>query len=266
MVLVAFGESLFLFNPSTRYFVKVLTLDRLEHNRYDTVVGLCYDMHANDYKAVVRFALKPPACACLFVVATCLKRKQWTRISFPSTQVCAVRDGPVVNGLLHWTICRNIVRFDPRTNKFDVFPSPKSKFGNVNVIVGLGVLGGCLCMARADTEDQGRIEILTMKEYGVVESWTSMFVLSNLRLNPYHQSLTPLLITKDGEVLLILTSLLRHSMKLFVYNPRTKLQRTISGIPFAEGVSFMESLVLPAGYGWDPIQHGKLGQIVEFRS
>ncbi|KAM7489193.1 hypothetical protein LguiB_026677 [Lonicera macranthoides] len=278
LVLVAFGKSLFLFNPSTRYFVKVLTLDRLEHNHYDTIVGLCYDMHANDYKAVVRFALKLPTNACLFVVATCLKTKQWTRISFPFNQVYAVRDGPEVNGLLHWTVSgsthdefpfghRNIVRFDPCTNKFDVFPSPKPKFGNVNVIVGLGILGGRLCMARADNEDLGGVEILTMQEYGVVGSWTSMLVLSNLRLNPYHESLTPLLITKDGEVLLILTSLLSHWKKLFAYNPRTEFQRSIiSGFPFVEGVSFVESLVSPAGYGWDPIQHSKLGRIVESRS
>ena len=128
----------------------------LGRDRHDTVVGLCYDTHANDYKAVVRFVRKPPINVSRFVVATSLKTKQWTRIIFPFIQLGSTRDGTVVNGLLHWTVCgsthdefplgRKIITFDPRTNKFDVFPSPKSKFGNVDVIVGLGVLGRRLCI------------------------------------------------------------------------------------------------------------------------
>lgn len=52
LVLIGFAESLFLLNSSTRYCVEVLTLDSLEDYRY-TVMGLCYDVCANDYKATV---------------------------------------------------------------------------------------------------------------------------------------------------------------------------------------------------------------------
>lgn len=124
LVLICFDESLFLFNPSTSYFVKVLTLDHMQDNCYSVRFGLCYDEHINDYKAVVMLAGES-RYACRFVLAASLKTKEWTRVSFPS-DFRGAREGPVVNGLMHWTVhestddkfaaARKIIRFDPQTN------------------------------------------------------------------------------------------------------------------------------------------------------
>lgn len=160
------------------------------------------------------------------------------------------------------------------TNKFHDFPSPRSKFGDLNAIVGLGVLGGCLCMARADNRTyfkiDGDVVILTMNEYGVVDSWTRMFVSSNSRVDPSHGNLTPFLITKDGEVLLLLMmSELLNWRKVLAYNPKTKSRRCIfESSLYGTSLyltSFVESLVTPAGYGWDPTRHSKLGGQINWK-
>ena len=275
LVLISFGVSVFLFNPSTRYSIKVLTLDRLQDF---AVMGLCYDAYANDYKAVVCMDDESPELGSAFVLVASLKSKQWIGVGFPF-DACTVMEGPVVDGQMHWTVLestdddastdKKIIRFDPRTNKFHDFPSPLSKFGGVNAIVGLGDPDGRLWMARGDNRynfqaQEGDVEILVMKEYGVVESWTTVFVLSNLGVNPYYGNLIPFLITKHRELLLML---LRYDIispgKVLAYNPRTKSYRTILEIPLPDyvfhGTSLVESLVSPADYRWDPIRHSKLG-------
>lgn len=65
-----------------------------------------------------------------------------------------------MNGLMYWNVhdptdgksivVRKIVRFHPRENTFHDFPSPQSKFGHGNEIVGLQVLDRRLCMVHAD--------------------------------------------------------------------------------------------------------------------
>lgn len=78
---------------------------------------------------------------------------------------------------------KKIVRFDAGKNLFEELPSPKLKSWDENGILGLGVLNGCICVAYCrDGYGMDNVEVLTMKEYGVVESWTSMFIVKNTSL------------------------------------------------------------------------------------
>ncbi|KAG5554845.1 hypothetical protein RHGRI_012415 [Rhododendron griersonianum] len=121
-----------------------------------TDCGLCYDSSTDEYKAVVAYegcydsgdGNKREA-----IIAS-LKSKRWTGYRFPYK----LKSGPVVNDRLHWVVNREedgtrfpvqqIVCFDLLVDKFVEFSTPPSYDGDRNVILGLGVLDGCLCVAR----------------------------------------------------------------------------------------------------------------------
>ncbi|KAG5520410.1 hypothetical protein RHGRI_033106 [Rhododendron griersonianum] len=151
-----------------------------------------------------------------------------------------------------------------------------------SVLIGLGVLEGCLCMTRSvyergdevehdnNWEDERGfyyrhkfnptfIEVLVMKEHGVGESWTSSFIISNdvgvelCSLFPTYGSLVPLCLTKNGEILFLV-----DGDEFLVYNPDKMSQRDIhirfktSDYSFhfgSYGASYVESLASPAAYG-----------------
>lgn len=126
-----------------------------------------------------------------------------------------------MNGNPHWVANQKksdrnihgelIVYFDAKTNELIELPVPKPRNTEEKWIsVGLGVIDGCLCMIRSNN-DQG--EVLVMKEYGVAESWTSIF-----RFPPRLQltkGLEPILFTKNGDVLFVQGS--RHA---WAFNPK----------------------------------------------
>ncbi|KAM7488526.1 hypothetical protein LguiB_026010 [Lonicera macranthoides] len=273
LLLVRFDYSLFLFNPSTHYFVKVLTLNCLHDKDYRITMGLCYDESIDDYKAVIiRLPRYMPDYNDKLVIVASLKSKRWDEVRFPFN-VRFVMLGPVVNKRLHWAVHdlnyndyfpdkKKIIHFNPSSNKFGVLPSPKPKFLNKNKIIGLGILEGSLCMARGDNKNVFRpdVEILTMKEYGVAESWTTMFVLSNIPVNRYDRGLIPLLLTKDGEVLLLL-----KSDTILAYNLAKKSSRILRRWSLWDAVSLVESIVSPVGYYWDRMEHEDLGKEIKWQ-
>ncbi|KAM7485461.1 hypothetical protein LguiA_001470 [Lonicera macranthoides] len=159
---------------------------------------------------------------------------------------------------MHWTahdkghFCadRKIIWFDASKNIFKEFPSPKPKNRDRNAIVGLGVLDGCACIARTDNNHndfEGDVEVLTMKEYGVVESWTIMFVVSNVGVNRYWGGFTPLLLTKNGDVFVKL-----NDNEMVVYNigggSLHQIARLLMEDYLVGAVSFEKSLVSPTEY------------------
>ncbi|KAM7489191.1 hypothetical protein LguiB_026675 [Lonicera macranthoides] len=80
-----------------------LTLDRVQDYCYSVRIGHCYNAHANDYKDVVMLASE--MCYLYnFVLASRLKTKEWTQISFPFDFRGAM-EGSLRNGLMHWIVC-----------------------------------------------------------------------------------------------------------------------------------------------------------------
>ncbi|XP_059288726.1 F-box protein CPR1-like, partial [Lycium ferocissimum] len=229
---------IYLWNPATRLSTKVLELDpRL--GDYYTRGGLCFDFSKNVYKAVLILAhvsdhhdADPDYGYRLFIVAS-LKDKHWRKLEFPyDIDVNLVSDGITLQGRLHYRVrfkksyCENyndeddfndgnnkrhksdsrnqVICFDPISEKFIMFPVPEPKSNQEeNAIVDLGVLNECLCMTCLD-DDKGGVEILVMKEYGVKESWTSLFFIRNLEINPPYGFAVPFSVTEIGEVALII--------------------------------------------------------------
>ncbi|KAM7488731.1 hypothetical protein LguiB_026215 [Lonicera macranthoides] len=279
LFIIRFGDSYFLFNPSTRYFAKVLGC----LPEFDKIVGLCYDAYSKDYKVVVQ----PRHCGwntvTSGVVAASLKSKRWAPVGFPFNAVSAC-EGPILNERLHWTVHEKIVRYDPHANAFEEFPSPT---GNASSILRLGVSGGCLCMARRGSERyvEEKFEVLTMKEYGVGESWTTLFFIISSDFLPILFSKncevflkksvrkfwsTSLLrkrksrssnssssfLTKNGEILLLGKE--NMSRKLFAYNWRKNTTTdldTVSNDNWWGAVSFVPNLTSPVGYERDAELH-----------
>ncbi|KAM7488524.1 hypothetical protein LguiB_026008 [Lonicera macranthoides] len=271
LVLIGSNESLFLFNPLTHYYQKVLTLDQLRNINYCVTPGFCYDMSTNEYKAVLGFSHITLRHGNKFVVVASLKRKIWEEVSFSPFDVRRAKDGPLVNGWIHWTVCnttdddricahKKIVRFDAGKNIFEELPSPKLKSGNENVILGLGVLNGCLCMACRDGKD---VEVLTMKKYGAVESWTTMFIVTNSSMAPYYRDFTPLLLKKNGDVIVRM-----DYQELLVYNNSGDLINDVEFPTKNFGIftaSLEESLVSPGEYHWSRKLHQRLGRDIKWQ-
>ncbi|KAA8548570.1 hypothetical protein F0562_000163 [Nyssa sinensis] len=254
-LLVLSGRDLFLWNPSTGYYRKMLAYHHfLISMPYRITTGLCYDSSTDDYKAVIGIAY-PGGRAVddggIFVLVGSFKINVLRRIHFPYN-TRSVHRGPVVNGQLHWSISKSdtnfsasnlIIYFDPLKDEFKELPIPHR---GENLIFGLGVLGGCLCMVRWDNENN-YIEVLAMREYGVKESWTTMFFISNLKLYPPWERLEPLCFTRDGEILMLIVH--AFSNKILAYNPKEGSHRIFatSLIDYrrADVATYVESLVSP---------------------
>ncbi|KAK4713005.1 hypothetical protein R3W88_018912 [Solanum pinnatisectum] len=132
--------------------------------------------------------------------------------------------------------------FDPITEKFDIFFVLEQNSDQLeDIILGLGVLNECLCMNRYD---KGNIELLAMKEYGVKESWTSLFIIRNLHFD--YGLILPLFMTKNGELILIIRNNLEKNV-VFIYNPRNDNIQDIHVDGRKEYISFnfcyVESLI-----------------------
>ncbi|KAF7146712.1 hypothetical protein RHSIM_Rhsim04G0209700 [Rhododendron simsii] len=208
-------------------------------------------------------------------VAACLKSRRWTNVYFPY-KLKSGDSGPVVNERLHWVVKRDedgmrlIVCFDPLVDKFLEFSTPLPYYGETNVILGLGILYGCLCVARycccergygPDDDPNPNIEVLIMKEYGVEESWTSLFVMSHFvglykfySYKPHRYGcLVPLGLTESGKVLMAV-----NGKEIVLYNPLEDSQKHITSayqknkhITSPTNVfAYEESLISPYSYGW----------------
>ncbi|XP_065858698.1 F-box protein At3g07870-like [Euphorbia lathyris] len=110
-----------------------------------------------------------------------------------------------LNGSLHW-LCHLgeklslMVSFDCEKECFLPFSSPPLKDGN-RVNVGMGVLGGCLCVC--DSSNQSLISVWVMKNYGVEKPWTQVFEIdmtcSDILLYGLYQ---PIKYMNNGAVLM----------------------------------------------------------------
>ncbi|GMP55017.1 hypothetical protein CsSME_00019974 [Camellia sinensis var. sinensis] len=201
-------DDLFLWNPLTKCSKKVLSYHQLQDSDYGVFSGLCFDSSNNEYKAVMAFSHETPSCG--LVIIGSFRNKTWTVVHFPY-HVSSMKSGPVVNENLHWFASKEswghfftpyqIIYFNPWKNIFKKLPMPQPKDGHGDILLGLGVLEGCLCMVRScqhPTNRMDRVEVLVMKKYGIKESWTTMFILSNLPNLHIYDNVAPFCFTKNA--------------------------------------------------------------------
>lgn len=246
VLLVSLGSSVFLWNPLTRVCEEVLKYKSLSP-RYDEHVmsALCYDSSNDDYKVVIGLMDETSAgcyvCDADTPVKFCsLRKKCWAEVDFHYTITSRSNYGPLVNGNQHWLSEREdqyektIIYFDGGCDKFSEVPLPEQYKIQAKVVGGLGNLDGCLSLAVCD--DEGGIELSVMKDYGVKESWTSLFKCLD---SPFgHVQLHPLCITKDGEVLMV-----KDLKEIVAYSPQKKLLRSIFSKNGIGAVPHVETLV-----------------------
>ncbi|XP_057467685.1 F-box/kelch-repeat protein At3g23880-like [Actinidia eriantha] len=261
LLLLQIDNDLFLWNPLTSFFKKVLSCGVLLNYEYEVVwSGLCYDPSTDEYKAVMAFYEKSLQ---YFVAVGNFKSQRWLKID-PPHKVFMMSSGPVVNGYPHWyaSSSKQIIYFNSRICEFENVPMPQPKHHDGDYLCGLGALDGCLCMIRWENprSQEGNIEVLLMKEYGVEISWTIMFTISNLNLRVYHD-LLPLGYTKNGEVVMTVCNDYAgwrgrvfnpdHNSHIIVFNPDNNTHREIPIQPeyhHLDAIFYEESLVTPTGY------------------
>lgn len=143
-------------------------------------------------------------------------------------------------------LCNELIYFYPITEKFHMFPVPERKSNQVeNIIVGLGALNECLCMTRLV---KGKVEMLVMKEYGVKESWTSLFFTRNLQINPFSGAVAPLFMTDNGEFISMINKL--REKNVLLYDPKNDNMQDIQLVHGRKehiscNICYVESLISP---------------------
>ncbi|KAI8561477.1 hypothetical protein RHMOL_Rhmol04G0343000 [Rhododendron molle] len=206
--------------------------------------------------AVVCFPLQVMALV-LFMCLISSKLSSWKCIGDFDYPCCLCGPGSVVNGAPHW-FGHGITDIDVRYFLIVCFDVMEEKFKEVptsthdveSYFFKVDVLDGCLCAV--DSRLEGHINVWVMKEYGVKESWTKLFVVPNVPLNVagefFFHYFDLLCLTKDGEAVLRL--MLEASVKLAIYNPKHKTYKRI-GIPqdweWFDVSLCVESLVSPHG-------------------
>ncbi|XP_058181504.1 F-box/kelch-repeat protein At3g23880-like [Rhododendron vialii] len=267
LVLVSCDQDLFLWNPTTRWCIKVLSHWRLGKYRYQPdssfISGLCYDSSTGDYKAVMA------SRACNVAMAGSFRNKTWTEIHFPYTNKL-LESGPTVNDRTHWLVHSGeyprshvmhnlIVSFDPQMNEFVEVPMPQNEGIKRNIVYGFGVLGGCLSLALTSVHEGPKVtsvEVFAMRKYGDKASWTSLFVISDLIMwNPGYTSVASLCSTTNGKVLFQEAPKKNGQGEggVMSYNPERK---SCMGVQILSRrayciTSFAETLVSPPCYNWE---------------
>ncbi|XP_024196198.2 uncharacterized protein LOC112199406 isoform X3 [Rosa chinensis] len=114
--------------------------------------------------------------------------------------------------------------FNFETEKFETIPPPSHLA--LKEWLTLGVLEGCLLLCVFD-DDSSKFEMWIMRDYGVQDSWTKIFVIENLYLRRYQpEEYGPIMFLSNGEILM------SYGVGAVVcYNPETKSFRKTSIAP-----------------------------------
>ncbi|XP_058211730.1 F-box protein CPR1-like [Rhododendron vialii] len=213
VLLVDINGELSLWNPSIRMYQKI---PRPKFTRCSIMYALGYDSINDDFKVVAAVQAVPPTSDVVHVFSS--KLSSWKSIGDFGYSCRLYGRGSVLNGAPHW--------FASGSTDIDV------------------------CYFHIACFDV--MEEKFKEEYGVKESWTKLFVVSNVPPNvpgePFFEFCTLLCFTKDGEFVLRLR--LGASMKLAIYNPKQKTYKRIGMPQNWKGFDvdlYVESLVSPLG-------------------
>lgn len=132
-------------------------------------------------------------------------------------------------------------------------------------------MDACLCIVRKNSSncEQFNLEVLAMKDYGVKESWTTIFVLSLDLEFPICNELVPLcsIQSAEGITKILLCATYAFNWEIWACNPNEYSHRDVlSKWSSYCAVVYEESLVKPTGYNWEEDKRaGKPLRVVENR-
>ncbi|PIA31897.1 hypothetical protein AQUCO_04700037v1 [Aquilegia coerulea] len=245
--------SMYICNPATRECIELPKFNPPQCSKHsfgsDFAYGFGFDVISKDFKVVLILNLN---CYQNEVQVYTLGSNSWRTIGEVSTAAILDFSSAYVDGSLHWldrdvgqrgAFRKKILSFNLSSEEFRVIRTPELICRPDNL--QLMALGGCLSIV--DPFFDNHIEVWSMKEYGVEESWTKICV-SKVCLEGL-QIFTPKAISvgKNSEI-----KLLANSSALVSYNigtgSFTSLEvdgiETPQGFPkFFGAFSFVESLI-----------------------
>ncbi|KAF5474930.1 hypothetical protein F2P56_006782 [Juglans regia] len=157
--------------------------------------------------------------------------------------------GVFAGGALHWVLppgfgwdCQ-IVAFDLGVEEFRIVPLPDHV--DQGFEMDLAVLEGCLCLLF--NYDNDYVDVWVMKEYGLKESWTKLFNVSQSTLNRAFGHVMPLAYSKSREKVLLEVD----RDKLFWYDFRRRRAKRvrIEGAPNSFSADIYVGSLVPLGGG-----------------
>ena len=247
VVIIVNDEHFFIWNPTIRKHEKLPTIvgyKYLGSNWIDPpfLCGFGFDASNDDYKVVALFKLYPGSTSTndiyYAVYVYSLKRSSWIRIPDFSGEKFQKFDkfhepfAKFVCGKLHWTSYNNqsIISFDVEREVFGTLEQPTHEDGYR--FKTLTVLGGLICLC---CDHITFTNMWVMKEYGIKESWTKIFTLSD---DDHFCFPLALSIMPNGELLI------DDESYLDFYNPKDDSRRSIEIRP-DHSVIYVESLISP---------------------
>ncbi|KAK9284699.1 hypothetical protein L1049_023875 [Liquidambar formosana] len=209
------GNPLYILNPLTGDYITLPQVQKgfvLCESRF----GFC--PNTNQYK-VVRFVhtVKAPRPDEWEIEIYTLGTASWRSTGFSQKSACPPRCDCLLNGSLHWVLyygggLESICSFHIGNETFQTLPIPPLFDlcvcgGHKRSIRGLnlGVFDGYLCICGYDSKTHYGIWV--MKEYGVQESWSKLFVIEisvparNVRL--WWADYIPIKFLNDGGLLML---------------------------------------------------------------
>ncbi|OVA01223.1 F-box domain [Macleaya cordata] len=200
-----------IWNPSTKEYKKIPSPPPIEYQSinifyYKCLFGFGYDCKTEDYKLVRIVIVDDVSQISVYTI----RSNSWRSI-----QTCPYRlytyygvRGKLVNGALHWIATRPIEGGSKASSVIVSFNISNERFQEIQLpncfvhkypkkMFNMGLLRGSLCLIDNDSV-KGQVEIWVMKNYGVIESWTKLFTISQWK-NDF-KYLRPIQFLKNGEI------------------------------------------------------------------
>ncbi|GJT69874.1 F-box associated domain containing protein [Tanacetum coccineum] len=242
-ILVNDGNTLFIYNPSTR-ITNILPGSKQGAGSCTISYGFGYDETTHDYK-VVKIWRCDRTWPYWGTRIYSLKTRSWKEIGcFPLAN--PLIDGKFLNGALHWTSWSDwgdIASLDLGKESYGELLQPEYDEGCK--ILTLGVFGEWLCVL-CNYCEICVVDVWVMKVYGVKDSWTRLLSIAHpndrFSIPSYMQFHAPLCMSNGGKLLL------RFGTKLVVYDCTDSSYSEIQNFHvFYDACIAVESLISPLG-------------------
>ncbi|KAK1367167.1 hypothetical protein POM88_042728 [Heracleum sosnowskyi] len=246
---------IYLWNPATRKCKELPTAPTDFIRPFDIdpsfLCGFGYDAVNDDYKVLRILHPDRRDLAGSKVIVYSLKSNSWKRLQDISNHFILVRYwGIFMGGALHWITvktlgsesCLSILAFDLATENCREVPMPAVQYKNPNKL-SLCIFAESLCVLILYPSI--RMDVWSMKEYGIGNSWCKLFSLEHTQLVSSSISVRPVAYSKCRSDVLVEVV----DKKVMWYNLERKTIRTvnIANMPdvFHDLEVYTESLVPP---------------------
>ncbi|KAH7843330.1 hypothetical protein Vadar_015243 [Vaccinium darrowii] len=199
-------------NPVISEYVIVAQMEKAFYHHCGSGFGFC--LGTNEYKVLRFLSSRLGGVSKVEAEINTLGTKLWRRVGEAPLYLRWYSGGCFLNGALHWIVkntenCfESMCCFDFGKEQFQPFPVP-SEFcglpGQIRVdVMNLGVLNDGLSLCHRPFDY--RLDIWMMKDYAVQESWTKVFVINPLVAPDVNLNYEPLMVLKNGDILMLFAS------------------------------------------------------------